>query len=222
MFKSLVLKVKFTPINIPIVSIVATVSCLAMVLFFVLNRRQAEPPVVVADTVESEEEPFDEIAYYNQLASEYIETLPMDKCIIATLIDSVNHNIVYYETASHPSCYSFDLETLTTTVLFGGENGFYVDTKLLIVGTIKKWERIDDRIVFIASNVAPGADYPEETFVFSMNIYTHQMAFVACVADADFVDNGQVRLRTARLLYRNLFTGEGVYDERETLVDLRR
>lgn len=212
-------RIQFTPVNVPVVIIVAILCALSMTLFFLQRQHREEPVVDVADSAE-QEEPFDELAYYNQLAGEYLSALPMDKRVVATLIDSVNHCIVYYETSSHPSCYSYDLESLTTMVLFGGENGFYVGTKLLIVGSIQEWRRIGDRVVFVASNRAPGVEYPEKTLVFSMNLYSHQLAFLYCVAEAGFVDDTHLSVVTARFLFRNFLTREPVYNQTEKTLEL--
>ncbi len=213
------MRVQFTPINVPVVATVALLSGLSMVLFFVHQNRHTVAEPVAEDTVVYEE-PFDEIAYYSQVAGQYLSSLPMDKRVIATLIDSQNHNIVYYETTSHPSCYSYDLESLTTSVLFGGDNGFYAGTKLLILGTIQEWCRVGDNVFFIASNRAPAIEYPEETLVFSLDLSSRKLRFHRCVAEAHFVDGDAVSLVVANMMYHKLFSGDPVYSTAEVVEKL--
>ena len=203
-------------INIPVV-LAVTVLCALSLVFFFSARRHAGPvseidSTIVPDSSQAALAGDDEQAYYLQQADEYLALLPADKRIVATLIDSVNHHIVYFETSSHPSCYCYDLESLTTEVLFGGENGFYCDTKLLIAGTIRHFRQSGDWVWFIADNRAPEADIPNAVLVFALNLYTHQLHFFASGADAAFDADGHLILQQATLLYHSLFTGENVYD----------
>lgn len=122
-------------------------------------------PIVVQDT--------DDMEYYNQTADWYLSILPEDKVVVARLIDSVNHYIIYFEKTEHPSCYCYDLESMTTSVIFGGESGFYIGTKLLIIGRILDWIREGDMVTFVAENRAPESTFSESIVVFSLNIYTH-------------------------------------------------
>lgn len=203
---------KLSKINLPVVLVVATLCGAAMVLFFVDRGRHAEPVVEeTADTIV--EEPFDEIGYYEQEADEFIRMLPSDKRVLARMVDSVNHNIVYIESGSRPSCYSYDLESHATDVLFGGSDGFYIGTKLLMLGAVKDWRRVGDRVVFIAENNAPDVEYPSSYEVFSMDLYTHGMQVVDCCAGAYFSDSTHLTIITAHYLYRKLFTDEPVYTE---------
>ena len=206
------MKNRFTSLNLPVVLTVATLCGIAMVLFFIRHGREmSAAEVEVADTIV--EEPFDEIAYYHQLADEYDMLIPSDKRVVARLIDSVNHQIVYFESGSRPSCYSYDLESQTTSVIFGGSNGFYVGTQLLMLGSIDSWQRVGNRIVFIAENNAPEAEYPSAYEVFSIDLYTHSMEFIDRGAAAYFPDSNHVTIVSAQLIYRKLFSDEPVYNE---------
>ena len=199
---------------------------LSMALFFVIRARDAagaEVAVQMApqDTLPTvQETQFSELEYYNQQADEYLSLLPSDKRVIATLVDSLNHHIVYYETSQRPSCYSYDLESLTTEVLFGGADGFYCDTKLLIIGTIHEWRQSGDWVWFIADNRAPEADVPNAIVVFALNLFTHQLHYFAHGSAAGFDTDGRLILQQATLLYHSLFTGENVYDYSNTLYDI--
>ena len=208
-------------LNIPVVLAVTLLCALSLLLFF-YSRSHADP-VVPSPLGEgcreaegcvppSNSSDLSDIAYYTQQADEYIALLPADKRIVATLIDSVNHHLVYFETSSHPSCYCYDLESLTTQVLFGGENGFYCDTKLLIAGTIRSFRQSGDWVWFIADNRAPETDIPNAILVFALNLYTHQLHYFASGSDAAFNADGRLILQQATLLYHSLFTGENVYD----------
>lgn len=197
--------------NLPITLAVALLSAAAMTLFFVDFRKDRESfSTNVTDTV-VEEEPFDELAYYREIADEYQQTLPDDRIVIARLIDSDNHYIYYFERSDQPSCYCYDLESLTTSVLFGGENGFYCDTKLLIIGRIQDWKTVGDWMLFIAKNRAPGIEYPDSTVVFSMQLYSRELQFIDMGAEAYFSDHAHLTVLKASLIYRSLFTGKGYY-----------
>lgn len=212
-------------LNWPVVIVVTALCAISMVLFFVQNTRkqkndlrlqemQADTCVELADTLYQSE-----IEYFSQEADEYIATLPSDKQLVARLVDSVNHHLIYFETSNHPSCYILDLETYTTEVLFGGENGFYCDTKLLIVGTIRDWMRLGDMVYFIADNRAPEAAEPENVHVFALNIASRQLRYVDSGYDAVFRRPDQLYVGRATLLYHSLFTGEEIYDRTtETIV----
>lgn len=203
-------------LNIPVVLAVTLLCALSLLLFFYSRQHTAHPVTIdstlVRDSSQSASADEDELAYYTQQADEYIALLPADKRIVATLIDSVNHHLVYYEISSHPSCYCYDLESLTTQVLFGGENGFYCDTKLLIAGTIRSFRQSGDWVWFIADNRAPETDIPNAILVFALNLYTHQLHYFASGSDAAFDADGRLILQQATLLYHSLFTGENVYD----------
>lgn len=200
-------------LNWPVVLTTALLSGVALLLFFASQRRMAAPPIVAAaDTIAATDgDDYSELDYYNQLADDYLAMLPADREVVARLIDDNNHYIYYYEHSSNPSCYCYDLETLTTSVLFGGEEGFYCDTKLLIIGTIKEWRRCGDRLCFIAVNHAPEAGYADAVLVFALHIDTRRLDFIASAAGATFASDTQLTLQRARLLYVSLFTDEPVY-----------
>ena len=205
-------KIQRSKLNWPVVIAVAMLCGASLALFFIQRERQAPVEQPLADTV-ADEEPFDELGYYGQVADEFLATMPEDKRVIATLIDSVNHHILYFEGTDRPSCYSYDLESLTTSVLFGGENGFYCDTKLLIIGVIKDWLVVDDVVYFIAENRAPEADEISKVLVFSMNVYTHQLKYIDGGYGAAFRNGESIVVGKATLLYHSLFTGEDIYDK---------
>ena len=208
-------------INWPIVIIVTILCGASLVLFFLWQERQSNVLQPVVDTV-ADEEPFVEQDYYSQLADEFLVTLPEDKRVIATLIDDTNHHILYYESSAQPSCYLYDLESLTTSVLFGGENGFYCDTKLLMIGTIRDWMRSGDWIVFVASNRAPEADYPASVIVFSLNVYTHGLRYIDTGSDAFFDEGKILTVKKAVPLFRSFFTGEEIYSETSVQYELEQ
>lgn len=208
-----------TKINIPVVSAVATLCGVALLLFFA-QRHQTANSQRPADTVVTVEPPIDEIAYYNQLAGEYLASLPLDKRVLLTRIDSTHHHILYFETGNRPSCYCYDLETLITTVLFGGDNGFYAGTKLLIIGPVSDWRLIEDRVVFIAPNNAPGAEKPEAFVSFEMDLQTYAVSFLCQAAEISFVDDSRMRILTAKKMLKNIFTGENIYSTNERSFDL--
>ena len=161
-----------------------------------------------------------ELQYYEELADEFETTLPTDKRVVARLIDSANHHIVYFETTTAPSCYCYDLETLTTSVLFGGEMGFYIDTKLLILGNITSWMRVGEWVAFIATNRAPETAFPNAVHVFKLNLFDHSLEYIATGASSYFTGDSQVVVNKAKLLYRSLFTEEDVYTTAPVVIEL--
>ncbi len=206
-------------INIPVVVTVALLSAAALTLFF-LSRQRNMPAQPAPDS--SLLQPVDttpqtsELDYYGQLADEFLATMPQDKIILLTLIDSVNHCILYTESTNQPSCYLYDLESLTTKVLFGGENGFYADTKLIIPGAIRQFKHHGNWIHFIADNRAPQTDYSNQTIVFSLNVESHQVQLIDTGAQATFPDDSTLNVTHATLLYHSIFSGDDVYDESTT------
>ena len=205
---------------------VAALCGLSLTLFFIMRHRDplagASANSELADSVSAadESEPWSETQYYNQVADEYLALLPSDKVVVARLIDSVNHHILYFEKSDHPSCYIYDLESLTTAVLFGGENGFYCGTKLLITGNIQQWMRKGSTLFFIADNRAPETDYPIAALVFSMDIFTHQLEYIDRGARAYFPDDSHITVIKAKLLYRSFFTAEDHYTEAPVTYEL--
>ncbi len=206
-------------LNWPVIAAVALLGALSLVLFFAGRARQEAAREVAlqaarADTAAARERAADvegELEYFNQEADEYIASLPADKLLVARMVDSVNHHLVYFEASDCPSCYIFDLETLTTEVLFGGENGFYCDTKLLMVGTIRQWMRVGDTVYFIAANRAPEANEPVAVYVLSLDLPSRAVGYVDSGSDAEFLPPDRLRISHATLLYHSLFTGEDVY-----------
>ncbi|MBP5190381.1 MAG: hypothetical protein J6031_05655 [Bacteroidales bacterium] len=212
---------KTSRLNWPVVLTVAAMCALSMTLFFIRHERVVDvQPVVINDTITPEPQEESDLDYYNQLADEYIAMLPADKQLIARIVDSVNHHLVYYEKTDHPSCYILDLESQTTAVLFSSENGFYCGTKLLIIGTIHQWLRVGDIVYFIADNQAPDVTPSDAVYVFSLTLSDHRLDYVDTGYDARFIGSDKLLIGYATLLYHSLFTGEDVYDYRTETVDL--
>ncbi len=208
------------PLNLTVVITVAILCALSLTLFFIRRDRDESAAAAAREARlaaeeqarEASEATFSEQEYYNQMADEYISMLPSDKQLLARLVDSVNHHIVYYETGDRPSCYLFDLESLTTSVLFGGEKGFYCDTKLLIIGAIRQQIRVGDIVYFIAGNQAPETDETNAVVVFSMDLFTHELRLVDSGFDAIFSEHDKLTIGHSRLVYHSLFTGENHYE----------
>jgi len=208
---------------------VAALCAVALLLFFIQQGRRGErlatlaiedSSSIVDSAILMEDDKYDEELYYLAVAEQYASMIPADKVILARLIDTVNHHIAYCETGYRPSCYLFDLETLTTEVIFGGDNGFYADTKLLIVDSIRAWRLIDNNVYFVATNGAPGSSYVDSTLVFSVDLQSRRLSPVDVGTDAYFRGERQLLVGHASLLYRSFFTGEAVYSETVTTVNL--
>ena len=214
-------KKTFKPLNLPVVIAVAVLCGLSLALFFIHQDKVEKAELAAVESrleaerqaAEADENLVSEQEYYNQMADEYIAKLPADKQLLARLVDSVNHHLLYYETGDRPSCYIFDLESLTTSVLFGGENGFYCDTKLVIIGNIRQHMRVDDIVYFVAENRAPETDETNAVVVFSMDIFTHELRFLDSGFAARLDEPDQLIVGHSTFLYYNLFTGENVYDK---------
>lgn len=162
----------------------------------------------------------DDMAYYEQVADEFMAMLPDDKRVIARLIDSSKHKIVYYETTESPSCYCYDLETQNTSVLFGSEAGFYIDTKLLILDKITECKRVGDWAVFIATNRAPETTVDNAVHTFGLNLIDHSMSYITIAAEAYFPNDTQLKVTRITWHYRSLFTNEDHYGTESTIYDL--
>lgn len=169
--------IQFTKPNYKVIIPVVVMCTLSLAIFFVSHSdRRVEFVVANADVEDTDT--YDETAYYIQQAEEFVTTLPSDKAVVASLVDKNNHHVIYYETTLHPSCYIYDLETMTTSVLFGGEEGFYIGTKLLILGSIRECNRMGDYAIFVATNNAPEAVDAGELHVFMMNLRDHSLKYV--------------------------------------------
>ena len=189
--------------------------------FVPLGARCAEPAAVAnADAIVADTDSFDEMAYYEQMAEEFVSMLPGDKQVIVKLIDGTNHHILYYETTECPSCYCYDLETQNTSVLFGSEDGFYIDTKLLILGKIMDCIRVDDWAVFVATNTAPEAGFDNAVHTFGLNILDHSMVYISTGASAYFPNDTQLVVTRMTWHYRSLFTNEDYYGTEAITYDL--
>lgn len=195
-------------VNLPVVAVV-TLLCAAGLTLFFLFWEPDETPVAPPPPIEKDD--FDAKAYYNALADDFLRSLPDDKVPMVRLIDDTNHYVFYYEKSSTPSCYVYDLERRTTSVLFGGENGFYIDTKLLIVGAIEDWRLAGRLLVFVARNRAPERTYPTATVTFYVDIYTRQLTLVDYGANAYFPDDSHVVIYRAKYLYQGMFAPDDVY-----------
>lgn len=214
-------------------------SLISLVVAFVPNHKRNNQQLLadssqldsVCEIIELE----DDVVYYDQVAEEFIAMMPSDKRIIAKLIDAQNHKVIYYETTENPSCYCYDLETQNTFVIFGSDagwdagissdgffepSGFYIDTKLLILGKIIDCRRVGDKAVFIATNKAPGVNYEKAVHTFELNLNDQSMRYIAFGASAYFNDNKQLVVNRAKLLYRSLFTNEDVYTTAPTVYEL--
>ena len=173
-------------INIPIVAATALICGTALVVFGLQHsklvaqesQQRLLDSIAEAQLAESRISTAEEQDYFNELADEYVRTMPDDKVLVARLVDDSSHYIYDYEKSNSPSCYIYDLESLNTSVLFGGENGFYCDTKLLIIGAIQDWQRNGDQLVFTAVNRAPETDSTRAFVVFTAGIYDHDLRFV--------------------------------------------
>lgn len=225
---------------------VALMSLVSLVLAFVPHHTSGNRQIVDStfqqDSIDEAIEFEDDAVYFDQLAEEFISMLPSDKRIIAKLIDAQNHKVIYYETTENPSCYCYDLETQNTSVLFGshaswytgGETptgssahsdylesqGFYIDTKLLILGKITNCQRVGDKAVFIATNQAPQTGYENAVHTFELNLNDHSMRYIATGASAYFSNDTQLVVNHAQLLYRSLFTDEDVFTTAPTVYNL--
>lgn len=196
--------------NYSVIAAVAIVCSAAMILSFSRLHSLADR-AIAADTTPVVDTHFDELDYYNQVADEYLPTLPADKALIARMVDEDNHYLFYYEKGDIPSCYIFDLETLTTSVLFGSEKGFRCDTTLVLAGRIQDWRRNGNMVTFVATNRASDAGYINAELVFSVNLVTRELFFIANGADAYFPDNYHVTVNKAKLNYHSVYSGEDVY-----------
>lgn len=219
------MKISRTRLNLRIVIPVALMSIASVALSFVPLIKAERQTVLSAELQPSEIQTnnasgFDEIAYYEQVAEEFMSMLPTDKRVIARLIDSVNHHIIYYETTESPSCYCYDLETQNTSVLFGSESGFYIDTKLLILDKIIDCRRVGDWAVFIATNRAPETTIDNAVHTFGLNLFDHSMRYIAVAAEAYFPNDTQLQVTRITWHYRSLFTNEDYYGTESTTYDL--
>lgn len=172
-----------------------------MAIFFLNRPSPVAPPPPLHQEEVVDEDSVTDLEYYSQVAEDYIKYLPSDKVVIATLIDDTNHYIYYFEKSRTPSCYIYDLETLTTSVLFGGDNGIYCDTKLLIVGAIQDWTYSGTLAAFAAENRAPETDYTTATVVFTANLLTHELKYIDRGADATFPDPSHVVINMAEPMF---------------------
>ena len=208
-------RIEFTPANWTVVIMVTVLCALSVALFFAGNRRVSVTEPLHSDSVavaaDEDNHDFDE--YYNEEADAFERILPADKRVLLRQVDDANHRIIYYETSANPSCYFFDLETRNTSVIFGGEDGFYIGTKLIFAGAIRDVRLCGDRAVFIASNAAPEAGVPDAVTIFSLDVNTLRMQFVTTAADAAFLSDNELLVCQAKLLYRSLFTGEEYYSK---------
>ena len=207
-------------INIPIVLTVAALSSLSMVLFFVDRQKNVDVAPVVQPVETDSTDMIDEIDYYNQVADEFIATLPLDKRVIARLVDDLNHHVMYYESALRPSCYLYDLESMTTSVVFGGGNGFYIDTRLLIVGTVTECRRIGEWAVFICTNDAPEATLMNAAIAFRLNVYSHEMVYIGEGSSIKFISDEQLDVEEAYVEYVSFFAGEASFSYSHKQIDI--
>lgn len=207
-------------INIPIVLTVAAISSLSLVLFFVGRQKDIDVAPVVLPVATDSTDMIDDISYYNQVADDFIATLPLDKRVIARLVDDTNHCVIYYESGFRPSCYLYDLESMTTSVIFGGGNGFYIDTRLLIVGSVSECRRVGEWAVFICTNDAPETNVMNAAMAFRLNVYTHEMVFVDEGAAIKFLSDTQLDVEEAHIDRVSFFTGETDFSYTHRQIDL--
>lgn len=213
-------------INIPIVFSVAAICGAAMTVFFVNEHKKNIASLQFEDTISEKVCTHvltqEELDYYNDVASDYLKTLPDDKTVMEVLINDSIHHIYYFEKSFAPSCYAFDLESLTTSVLFGGVGGFYIDTKLLIVGSIIDWRRVGNNFVFIARNRAPEVDDTNNVLIFAVGMFDQSRLFIDNASEAYFTDDNHVLANYAKLLYQDQTSGRGVYSKYSVTIDLSK
>lgn len=211
-------------LNFKVIVPVALMSIASVVLAFVPHHKKEHLQLAesssLQDSIDEAIELEDDVVYFDQLAEEFISTLPSDKRIIAKLIDAQNHKVIYYETTECPSCYCYDLETQNTSVLFGSESGFYIGTKLLILGSITDCIRVGDWAAFIATNNAPEANYENAVHAFGVNLSDHSMKYISRGASAYFPNDTQLVVNRVTWHYRSLFTNEDYYGTESTTYEL--
>ncbi|MBO4307463.1 MAG: hypothetical protein J5848_04045 [Bacteroidales bacterium] len=200
---------KHKSFNIPVVLSVAALAAVVLVVFF--SSRQEEPVMLQVDTLDIIEDSFDEIEYYNQEADNYVNTLPDDKCVVARLVDSLHHQVFYYEKNNAPSFYVYDLEKRSTSVLFSGTEGFYKDTVVYVIGAVKECRLIDNKFVFITVNNSVSAEAPNAVIVFSMDIDNFAAHFIDFGSDARFNDERVLAVDKARLVYHSVMSDNNLY-----------
>lgn len=189
------------------------VSAVALVVFFVSRRDktehipQAKEKVIVAEVFDDEE------AYYNNEADHFLRTMPDDKSVVACRIDDKYHYVCYVEKTALPSCYLYDLETCTTSVLFSGSEGVDTEGGKLTIKTAKSWQTRENNVVFIAENGNEEVDYTNQIIVFVADIENASFALVDYCADAYFTDEEHINVVKAQLKYRSFFTGKDVYTQ---------
>lgn len=204
-------KQKKAPFNASVVLAVALLCGAALVLFF-LSQRAAEPALSVPPRPSNvQAEDYDEQAYYHEVADAFLKTLPADKTPLLRLIDDTNHYLFYCEQGNAPSCYVYDLDRQTTSVLFAGENGFYCGTKLLIIGRIESWKQVGRLLFFVARNRAPEANFTSAVVTFYADVYTRKLSFLDIGSGAYFPDDTHMVVNKAALLYPGFFTLDDIY-----------
>lgn len=164
----------------------------------------------------------EEFEYYNTEASEYLKMLPSDKKILSLLINDSCHHIFYYERSKTPSCYVYDLESLTTSVLFGSEAGLQADDTMLYVGSIIDWRRIGDNFVFIARNRDEAASFGDAVIIFSVGMYDNSKHFLDYAARAQFTDDSQITATYVKMPEGDNASGEGEYSKYSVEMDLSK
>lgn len=207
---------KEEPVNWFLVTAVALICGVSLTLFFVNRNRTAINADVAVDTSladSSDLDLFNDCDYYEEVAAQFIANLPSDKELIAKLIDDKNHHIIYLERSSAPSCYIYDLETLTTAVLFSGQYGFYCGTKLLMTAEITDWKRLGNTVIFISGNRAPDANYSNAALVFTLELYTHDLEYVDFGSRAYFADSTRLVVFKTRELPSSLPFDNSTYEE---------
>lgn len=199
-------------IHWPTVTLVAVVAAAVLLLFFLDPNRQPQPPVVAAvDTVA--DNPLDDIVYYYMEADEFAKLLPADKVVLASRIDDTSHYVYYTETTTAPSCYVYDLDTRTTSVLFGGSKPFDCDGQMLKLKSLKDWRLVGDRLFFVFNSGADDVDYTSTVVAFCVDIPTERLFYINSGADAYFATDDRLIVIKAQLQHRSFlnFFGEDTY-----------
>lgn len=204
-------KTKKAPFNVSVVLVVTLLCSAALVLFFLAQSHDDSSVSVPTRPSLAASDVFDERAYYNEAADAFLKTLPEDKIPLLKLVDDTNHYLFYCEKGDAPSCYVYDLDRQTTTVLFAGENGFYCDTKLLIIGQIESWKHVGRLLFFVARNRAPEANFTNSAVAFYTDVYTRKLSFLDVGASAYFPDDTHMVVNKAVLLYPGFFSMEDIY-----------
>jgi len=210
-------------VNVPVVLTVTAICGTALLLFFLTWRPPVDlQPVATADmAVADTAAPLSEREYYQQEAQEYLQMLPADKEPLLQLINDSCHCLLYCERGAFPSCYAYDLDLRTTEVVFGGSNGFYCDTKLLMLDSIVAWKHVDNLLVFVGSNCAPRHDFTNAAVAFYLNVHSRRMTVIDYGSSAYFASDSTLVVNKAKKVYPGLLGFSPIYSVTPSTWSLR-